>query len=169
MDDIAGPSTDHLKASYAERWVLLKDVMGRLYTDEKKKLKDIVEIMKAEYQFYASSVLNYLQFFLLRFSSELTMMRLYSESQYKRQFGLWKMKRALPAKKKAKIGEALETRAQQGKSSVVLHHGKVEVEKVRRYLKEQARRDISIWTSISSGAVDIENMTGHALQCGNRV
>ncbi|KAE8444540.1 hypothetical protein EG329_014464 [Mollisiaceae sp. DMI_Dod_QoI] len=145
MDGTAGPSTNHLNVPYAERWGLLKDVMARLYMDEKKKLKEIVEIMKAEYRFYAS------------------------EPQYKRQFGLWNMKRALPAKKKAKIREALETRAQQGKSSVVLDHGKVEVQKVRRYLKEQARRDISIWTNISSGAVGIENLTGHALQCGNRV
>jgi hypothetical protein len=36
-------------------------------------------------------------------------------------------------------------------------------------MKEQARRDISIWTGISSGAIDIENLSGHALQCGNRV
>lgn len=79
------------------------------------------------------------------------------------------MTRALPTKKKAKISKALETRAQQGKSSVVLHNGKVEVQKIRRYMKEQARRDISIWTSISNMAVDIENLSGHALQCGNRV
>lgn len=79
------------------------------------------------------------------------------------------MTRALPTKKKAKISKALETRAQQGKSSVVLHNGKVENQKIRRYMKEQMRRDISIWTSISNGTVDIENLSGHALQCGNRV
>ena len=92
-----------------------------------------------------------------------------SETQYKRQFGIWNLKRALPTAKKEKISKALETRAQQGKSSVVLHKGKVEDQKVRRYMKEQARRDISIWTSISTGAVDVENLSGHALQCGNRV
>ncbi len=58
MDGIAGPSTNHLNVPYAERWGLLKDVMARLYMDEKKKLKEIVEIMKADYRFYASSVLN---------------------------------------------------------------------------------------------------------------
>lgn len=56
MDGVAGGSADQLNAPYAERWGLLKDVMARLYLDEKKKLKEIVEIMKAEYQFYASSV-----------------------------------------------------------------------------------------------------------------
>src|SRR5947207_6683156 len=92
-----------------------------------------------------------------------------SENQYKRQFGLWNMTRALPTKKKAKISKVLETRAQQGKSSVVLHNGKeVDTKKIRRYMKEQGRREISIWSSISTGAVDIENLSGHALQCGNR-
>jgi hypothetical protein len=99
----------------------------------------------------------------------LIMLRSGSETQYKRQFGIWNLKRALPTAKKVKIMETLETRAQQGKPSVVKHQGKVEVQKVRRYMKEQARRDISIWTSISSGPVDVENLSGHALQCGNRV
>ena len=57
MDGIAEASVDQLSAPYAERWGLLKDVMARLYVDEKKKFKDIVEIMKADYQFYASSVI----------------------------------------------------------------------------------------------------------------
>ena len=94
----------------------------------------------------------------------------YSENQYKRQFGLWNMTRALPTKKKAKISKVLGTRAQQGKSSVVLHNGKeVDTKKIRRYMKEQGRREIAIWSSISTGAVGIENLSGHALQCGNRV
>jgi hypothetical protein len=92
-----------------------------------------------------------------------------SETQYKRQFGIWNLKRALSTTKKEKIMAALETRAQQGKLSVVRHQGKVEVQKVRRYMKEQSRRDMSIWTRISSEPVDLENLSGHALQCGNRV
>jgi hypothetical protein len=79
------------------------------------------------------------------------------------------VKRALPTKQKVKISKALETRAQQGKSSVVLHNGKLENHKIRRFMKERAREDISIWTSISNGVIDIENLSGHALQCGNRV
>jgi hypothetical protein len=94
----------------------------------------------------------------------------HSESQYKRQFGIWNITKALPTKKKAKISKVLETRAQQGKSSVVLQNGKeVEHKKMRRYMKEQGRREMAIWLSISNGPVDIENLSGHALQCGNRV
>ena len=63
----------------------------------------------------------------------------------------------------------LETRAQQGKSSLVKRQNKIEDSKVRRYLKEQARRDIAIWASIGAESVGIENLSGHALQCGNRV
>jgi hypothetical protein len=62
MDGVAGLSTDQLNAPYAERWDLLKDVMARLYMDEKKKLKDIVEIMKTDYRFYATSVMIYLSY-----------------------------------------------------------------------------------------------------------
>lgn len=97
------------------------------------------------------------------------MLRSDSETQYKRRFGIWNLKRALSTTKKEKITAVLETRAQQGKLSVVRHQGKVEVQKVRRYMKEQARRDISIRASISSEPVDVENLSGHALQCGNRV
>ncbi|KAH8656006.1 hypothetical protein BGZ60DRAFT_567862 [Tricladium varicosporioides] len=146
MDSTAEISDDHLKAPYAERWGLLKKVMARLYIDEGRKLKEIVEIMKTEYRFYAS------------------------EGQYKRQFGLWNIKRALTSKKKARISKVLETRAQQGKSSVVLHNGReVDNEKIRRHLKEEARRDIFLSSTINSGAVSIDDLFGHALQCGNRV
>ena len=52
---------------------------------------------------------------------------------------------------------------------MVLHKGKVEVQKIRRYMKEQARRDISMWKITSDMAIEVENLSGHALQCGNRV
>lgn len=90
-------------------------------------------------------------------------------NQYKRQFGIWNVKKAFPTKKKIKARQKIETRAQQGKDSVVMYNGKVENQKMRRYMKEQARRDISIWSGINDGAVDIEELSGHALQCGNRV
>jgi hypothetical protein len=92
-----------------------------------------------------------------------------SANQYKRQFGIWNLKRVLPTAKKEKISKLLETRAQQGKLSVVLHKGKVEVQKIRRYMKEQARLDISIFANKSNEDVAVENLSGHALQCGNRV
>jgi len=64
MDGVAGPSVDQLKAPYAERWGLLKDVMVRLFIEEKKQFKEIAKIMEAEYRFYASSVLIYSSQFL---------------------------------------------------------------------------------------------------------
>jgi hypothetical protein len=99
----------------------------------------------------------------------LTAPRPYSVSQYKHQFGVWNVKKALPTKKKIKIRQEMETRAKQGKSSVLIYNGKDENPKMRRYMKEQARRDIAIRSGISDGAVDIEELSGHALQCGNRV
>jgi len=49
-------SADQLNAPYLERWTMLKDVMTWLYLDqeEKLKLKEIVDIMRDYYQFYAS-------------------------------------------------------------------------------------------------------------------
>jgi hypothetical protein len=62
MEGVARAPVDHRNVSYAERWELLKDVIAELYLgDKKKKLKEIVEIMKRDYQFYASSVMIFLQ------------------------------------------------------------------------------------------------------------
>ena len=71
--------------------------------------------------------------------------------------------------KKDKICKTLVTRAQQEKSSMVMHNGKVEVQKIRRHLKEQVRREKSMLWSIGNEATDIESLSGHALQCGNRM
>jgi hypothetical protein len=54
MEYVADPQVDQLKAPYAERWELLKDVIVRLFVDEQNKLKDVVKIMEIEYKFYAS-------------------------------------------------------------------------------------------------------------------
>lgn len=56
MEGIAESSNAQLNAPYAERWELLKDIMVHLYIDENTKLKDLVAMMKARYQFYASLV-----------------------------------------------------------------------------------------------------------------
>jgi hypothetical protein len=78
--------------------------MTRLYMDERKKYKEIVKIMGREYQFYATLVMIY-----AIPHSKLTPFRLCMESQYKRQLGLWKLKRALPTAKKDKICKTLVT------------------------------------------------------------
>jgi hypothetical protein len=63
MSHTTEPSADQLNAPYAERWGLLKDVMVQLYLRERKQLKEISEIMKINYQFYASSVTIHLSSF----------------------------------------------------------------------------------------------------------
>ncbi|PVH82419.1 hypothetical protein DL98DRAFT_586407 [Cadophora sp. DSE1049] len=146
MEGIAESSNAQLNAPYAERWELLKDIMVHLYIDEKTQLKDLVAMMKARYQFYAS------------------------EGQYKGQFKRWKIGKAIPAKKKEGISKTLQSRAQLGKSSVVLYKDRpVENKTIRRYLKDQARREIAIGPSMINGTSDLEFLSGHALQCGNRV
>jgi hypothetical protein len=65
MDGAPLVSADQLKAPYAERWNLLKDVMAWLYMDysvngKKLKIKEIVKIMEQNYKFFASSVILHL-------------------------------------------------------------------------------------------------------------
>ncbi|KAH7313005.1 hypothetical protein BKA65DRAFT_600543 [Rhexocercosporidium sp. MPI-PUGE-AT-0058] len=119
--------------------------MARLYIEELKKLEEIVQIMKLEYNFHGSV------------------------NQYKRQFGIWKIKRAITTKQKVKISKAMETRAKQGKSSIVLHNGQVESRKIWRFMKERARENLSMWAGTGNQSFDIGDLSGHALQCGNKV
>jgi hypothetical protein len=93
---------------------------------------------------------------------------LHSESQYKRQFGVWKLKKNISALKKTAICESVHTRAQMGKSSLVKYKGQnVDPEKLRRLLKTKRRREVKMEILMGAGYVDIESLSGHALQCGN--
>ena len=68
-----------------------------------------------------------------------------SESQYKRQFGVWKLKKNIPTPKKIAIYETIHTRAQMGKSSLVKYKGQnVDPGKLRRLLKTKRRQEIKI-------------------------
>lgn len=166
MDRMAVPRSQ-LDAPYAERWELLKPVMSQLYIDEKKKLKDIVKIMAAEYKFFASSVLIPIRslLYILQTPNANSFVH-HSENQYKRQFGLWNVSKVLTSKKKEKITKVLQTRSRQGKDTTVTYNGQDGNKKMRRYLKTRMRSDVSLQPSISLG---IENLFGHALQCGNRL
>ncbi|KAL2072966.1 hypothetical protein VTL71DRAFT_10290 [Oculimacula yallundae] len=135
-------SSSHLDVPYAQRWEILKPILSRLYIDEKKGVKEIVNIMQAEYRFYAS------------------------QTQYKRQFGIWNLAKALPSKKKEKIAKVLQTRAQQSKNTAVKYNGHDQSTAMRRYLKEQKRQNVALLPKVS---LSIENLTGHALQCGNHL
>ena len=41
------------KATYDQKWDLLKPTVKRMYVDEGRKLKDIIEIIKEEFGFNA--------------------------------------------------------------------------------------------------------------------
>jgi hypothetical protein len=48
------PSREELyKVPFPERWELLKPVLKRLYFDEKRKLPEIISLMKSTYNFDA--------------------------------------------------------------------------------------------------------------------
>lgn len=93
-----------------------------------------------------------------------------SESQYKRQFGIWKFKKNIPTPKKTAICDAVHTRAQMGKSSLVKYKGQdVDPGKIRRLVKTKRRQDIKMEIFMTAECGDIESLSGHALQCGNRM
>jgi Clr5 domain len=48
----SGPS--YSDVPYNKRWELLKPYLEKLYIQEKRKLSDIVDIMKSQHKFYAS-------------------------------------------------------------------------------------------------------------------
>jgi len=94
----------------------------------------------------------------------------YSESQYKRQFRIWKLKKNIPTPKKIAIYETVHTRAQMGKSSLVKYKGQdVDPGKLRRLSKIKRRQDIKMEIFMAAECGDIEALSGHALQCGNRM
>jgi hypothetical protein len=66
------------------------------------------------------------------------------------------------------ICDLIQTRAQLGKSSLVEYKGQ-EVDKLqlRRYMKTKARKDLTTVMVIRNG--DIDKLSGHGLQCGNRM
>lgn len=95
---------------------------------------------------------------------------MYSESQYKRQFGTWKLNKNIPTPKKTAICDAVYTRAQMGKSSLVKYKGQdVDPGKLRRLAKTKRRQDIRMEIFMSPECGDNESLSGHSLQYGNRM
>jgi hypothetical protein len=57
-----------------------------------------------------------------------------------------------------------------GKPSIVKYKDQdVDPEKLRRLLKIKKRQGIAMEISMDVGSEDIETLSGHALQCGNRM
>ena len=98
----------------------------------------------------------------------LTLSALTSESQYKYQIQKWKLKKNTSTPKKAALYQVIQTRAQLGKSSVVTRGGhNVDTKNLRRYLKTEARRAVTL-QPVAGGAVrDASSFSGHITQFGN--
>ncbi|KAI9764311.1 MAG: hypothetical protein M1840_008529 [Geoglossum simile] len=131
---------------FSARWELLKPDLERLYLDEKRKLSEIIEIMKWQHGFDAS------------------------QTQYKYQFGRkWGWRKNIPSSKKAAICERGQSRAALGKSTVAQYKGKdIDPKKLRRYAKTVARRETTLRT-IGESAGQQDRLFGLSLPFGNRI
>lgn len=96
----------------------------------------------------------------------ISLLSLLSQNQYKRQFGLWNISKAFSSKKKEKVTRALQTRSRKGKNTGVEFNGNDQSKAMRRYLKDKMRQDV---VRLPNFSLSIENLSGHALQCGNRL
>jgi hypothetical protein len=82
---------------------------------------------------------------------------------------MWKWKKNIPTPKKAALCESMQTRAQLGKLTVARYKGQdVDIKKLRRHLKTEARRGIALQATVSGAAGDAGTFCGHILQFGNR-
>jgi hypothetical protein len=92
------------------------------------------------------------------------------ETQYKRQFGIWKWRKNVPTSTKAAMCDIIQTRAQLGKATKVKYKGQdLDSKKLRRFAKVKARQDKLKAAELSVVFKGIESLHGHALQCGNRM
>lgn len=93
-----------------------------------------------------------------------------SDSQYKYQIKKWKLKKNTSTSKKAALYQVIRTRAQLGKSSAITRGGQnVDTKNLRRYLKTERRKAITL-QPVAGGAVrDASSFSGHRTQSGNRM
>ncbi|KAF2644412.1 hypothetical protein P280DRAFT_504011 [Massarina eburnea CBS 473.64] len=103
-----------------DRWEIFKPAIEQIYMTEKKKITELVAIMKNSHGFDAG------------------------ENQYKYHFKKWNWKRNIPSQKKASIATQLESRAKMGKTaSTISFKGRpVEMHKIRRHLKNTSRANL---------------------------
>jgi hypothetical protein len=162
---------------FGERWEILKPTIERLYIREGLKLPQLIEALRVRYGFDARQVLfsSYPIAWSLRSSwrtnQRLTRLFSPSESQYKYQINRkWKLKKSIPAPKKIALCETIQSRARLGKQTTATYKGQdVDTKKLRRHLKTQARRDISLRAAAHGLANSAPPVSGHTLQFGNLV
>ncbi|KAF2475822.1 uncharacterized protein BDR25DRAFT_278511 [Lindgomyces ingoldianus] len=139
---------NYLPSPSTDRWEELKPIIEQLYLKEKKKLADVVRILKNAHGFDAV------------------------DHQYKHHFKKWQWKKNIPKSKKDKIAEQLESRARAGKAgtSIALQGRTVELHKIRRHMKMKARAESGAMVlkkpsgieSVVAGHVDISVATPSA-------
>ena len=89
----------------------------------------------------------------------------------KYHFKKWKWKKNLPSKAKSAIATQLQTRAAAGKSSTAItFQGRpVDSKKIRRHLKEAARKDIVLRCDLGNSETSQQILSGPTLPFGNRM
>lgn len=94
-----------------------------------------------------------------------------SEHQYKYHINRkWKLNKSIPTPKKAALSRHIQKRAELGKASVVTRGGKnVDTKNLRRYLKTEARRAITLQPGTNVAAGDAISILGHSIPFGNRM
>ena len=80
------------------------------------------------------------------------------------------MKKNISTPKKAELCNTFQTRAQSGKPTVAKFKGQdVDTKKLRRHLKTEARRDITLRSTVGGAVRDAGPLSVPVPQFGNRV
>lgn len=80
------------------------------------------------------------------------------------------MRKNIPTPKKAALCKTIQKRAQSGRSTVAKYKGQdVDANKLRRHLKTEARRDITLQSAVDGAIRDAAALSLPILQFGNRV
>ncbi|MCJ1264032.1 hypothetical protein MMC22_003903 [Lobaria immixta] len=131
---------------FNKKWDLLKPVIEQLYVDENQALPDVVAIMKRDYGFAAE------------------------KHDYKYHFKKWKLKKNIPTPKKEAMLNIRRQRTEAGKPTTFLYNGtKVEDKKLRRQVKESARREVARRPVVADRGEQLRILSGSAFHVSNSV
>lgn len=135
-----------LGVPFDQKWELLKSTIERLYIRENRSLPDVIKAIKDQHGFEAA------------------------ESHYKYQIKKWKIKKSTSTSKKAALYQVIQTRAQLGKSSAITRGGQeFDTKNLRRFLKNERRRAITLQPVVGGEVGDVSSFSGHITQSGTRI
>ncbi|MCJ1472336.1 hypothetical protein MMC13_000983 [Lambiella insularis] len=134
---------------FDKKWDILKPIIKRLYIDEEFKLPKVMERLRNDFGFHAE------------------------ETQYKYHVNKkWRFRKNISTPKKETLLKLRQTRAKAGKSTVFRDEqsGKnIEEKRLRRYLKDNMRRDGALTHSRDAGAEAIRILSGSTFQLGRSI